>query len=179
MKKLIILLLILLLCCTALAEKSFEQIDEEFDMLMEEYSKFQAVKDVLYNGLRTYPDQGYEGEYAFTADVIFPSDALDRESGKSYCGKPYLLTGTCIDVKGYGIDFLLDDGRLAIVAFDYFDYDAGELIDLGNHPKKDTRCNVYCTFSNIGLELISKNCLHFTAGVTEKVKQICLEKAGL
>jgi len=178
-KKLIILLLILLLCCTALAEKSFEQIDEEFDMLMEEYSKFQAVKDVLYNGLRTYPDQGYEGEYAFTADVIFPSDALDRESGKPYCGKPYLLTGTCIDVKGYGIDFLLDDGRLAIIAFDYFDYDAGELIDLGNHPKKDIRCNVYCTFSSIGLELISKNCLHFTAGVTEKVKQICLEKAGL
>ena len=179
MKRLIIFALILILCGNALAEKTFEQLDEEYDLLLEEYSKIQSIKDVLNNGLRTYPDQSYEGEYAFSADVFFPSDASDKESGKPYCGKPYLLTGTCIDVKGYGIDFLLDDGRLAIIAFDYYDYDTGELIDLGNHPKKDTRCNVYCTFSSIGLELISRNCLHFTAGVTEKVKQICLEKAGL
>lgn len=179
MKKLIILVLILMLCCTAFAEKTFEQLDEEFDTLLEEYNKIQAIQDVLNNGLHTYPDQSYEGEYAFTADVAFPSDAVDKESGELYSGMPYLLTGTCIDVKGYGIDFMLDDGRLAVISFDYYDFDTGKFIDLGNHPKKDTRCNIYCTFSSIGFEMISKNCLRFTAGVTEEVKQICLEKAGL
>ena len=180
MKKMIVAVLVLfvMLLPTCSAEKTFEQLDTEFDALLEENAKFQAVHDVLFNGLHTYPDQGIEGEYAFTADVAFPSDAVDKESGKPYCGMPYLLTGTCIDVKGYGIDFQLDDGRLAVISFDHYDFDTGKLIDLGNHPKKDTRCNIYCTFSSIGLEMISKNCLHFTAGVTEEVKQICLEKAG-
>ena len=170
------ILIVLLFCADAFAEKTFEQLDEEYDDLLEQYEKIQAIDGVLHNGLRTYPGNGFEGEYAYDADVAFPSDVLDRESGKSYCGLPYLLTGACLDVKGYGIDFQLDDGRLAIIAFDYFDYDTGKLIDLGNHPPKGTRCNIYCTFSSIGAEIISENCLHFTAGVTEEVKQICLEK---
>ena len=166
----LLLVVVMLFCCTyATGEKSFEE-------LLEEYRKSQLIQEVFENGLRTYPDYSFEGEYAFVSDIAFPSDAIDRESGKPYCGNPYLLTGKCLDVKGYGIDFELDDGRLAIVAFDYYDSSKKAMVDLGNHPKKGERCNIYCTFSSIGLEIISENCLHFMAGVTEEVKQLCLER---
>lgn len=171
----ILLLVAMAFCITnAGAEKSMEELNAEFDQLMHEYDQLQAIQDVFDNGLGIYPASGWEAEYGLKCDTEFP--AFDtKEDGEQYRGMPYLLTGTCLDVKGYGIDFQLGDGRLAIIAFDAFDPETGSTILLGDHPKKGERCNVYCTYKTMCWELLDPNCLHFYAGVTEQVKQLTLK----
>ena len=161
----------------ATAEQTFEELDAEFDALLEKAKRLDAIEEVFSNGLSIYPNKSWEGEYAMEAYTIVPAIA-DREDGKQYAGMPFLITGTLLDIKGYGIDFQLDDGRLAIISFSEYDFETEEIIDFGMYPtKKGERYNIFCTFKSFGYEMLSPETYHFTATCTEKAKLFC-EKRG-
>ena len=42
----------------AAAEKSFEELDAEFDALIDKSKRLDAIEDVIMNGLPIYPDKG-------------------------------------------------------------------------------------------------------------------------
>lgn len=159
----------------AAAEQSFEELNSEFDALMDKMKRLDAIDAVMHNGCLIYPDNGWEAEYAFEAFTIFPQIPAG-ERGGDYCGMPFLLTGTVLDKKGYGIDFRLDDGRLAIISFSEYDFENSKMVYFGKEPKVGARINVYCTFSSQGFEMLDDNCLHFTASVTEEAKNLCLQR---
>ncbi len=167
----------------AAADKSMDELDKEFDQLLEEYVKKQkeleqieTVKNRVNNGLKLYPDNGWEDEYAFQCDTVIPQMANEEEA-RQYIGNPYLLTGKVLAVKGYGFDFQLEDGRLGIVSLDRFDFDTGEFVVFGNGPYTEGRkINVYCTFLGMSKELIADDCLHFLISVSEKARQFALKK---
>ena len=159
----------------AVAEQSFEELDAEFDSLMDKMKLLDAIDEVFHNGCLIYPDGGWEAEYGFDAFTIFPQ-IPEGETGSDYCGMPFLLTGTVLDSKGYGIDFKLDDGRLAIVSFSEYDFENSKMISFGSEPKVGKRVNIYCTFSSQGYEMLDPNTLHFTASVTEDAKRLCLQR---
>ena len=161
----------------AAAENSFEELDAEFDALMDKTKRLNAIEAVITNGLPIYPDKGWEGEYALDAYTVVPV-IKDREDGKQYAGMPFLITGTLLDVKGYGIDFQLDDGRMAIISFSEYDFADGKMLDFGMYPTgKGERYNIFCTFSSFGFEMLSDETYHFTATCTEQAKLFC-EKRG-
>lgn len=173
-----ILLVVCLLFCVhyAAAEKSFEELDAEFDALIDKYKRLDALEEVIQNGLKIYPDKGWEGEYAMDAYTVVPV-IKDEEDGKQYAGMPFLITGTLLDIKGYGIDFQLDDGRLAIVSFSEYDFKNGEMLDFGMYPViKGKRYNIFCTFKSFGFEVISPETYRFTATCTEQAKKFCEER---
>lgn len=172
----ILLLVVALSCINYSCSESMNELTEEFDSLLETQKKIDRIMDIIQNGLPLYPEEGYRAPYAFSAETEFP-DIPEGETGKEYAGMPYLLTGTCLAVKGYGIDFQLDDGRLAVVSFNQEDLKTKTVYDFGIYPSKNTRFNLFCTFSSVGLEMISKNCLHFTASVTEEAKTLCLQRS--
>ena len=161
----------------AAAEKSFEEQDAEFDALTDSVKRLEAIEEVLQNELPIYPIKGWEGEYSFDAYTIVPVIA-DKQNGKQYAGMPFLITGTVLDIKGYGIDFKMDDGRYAIIAFDEYDSTKQEMVCFGNKPtRKGIRCNIFCTFSSFGYELLSDETYHFLASCTEQARIFC-EKRG-
>ena len=181
MRKTVIALLciVALLFCwhNVLAEQSFEELNEEFDSLIDKVKRLNALGDVINNGLVIYPDKSWEGEYAMDAFTVVPY-IKDRDDGKQYAGMPFLITGTLLDIKGYGIDFQLDDGRLAIISFSEYDFETEKMIDFGMYPtRKGNRYNIFCTFSSFGWEIISPETYHFTATCTEQAKLLC-EKRG-
>lgn len=158
----------------AIAEKSMEELDNEFDQLMHEYQQLTAVQEVLKNGLRVYPDNGWEAEYGFKCDTVLPAMA-DPEEAKAYIGMPYLLTCTVLQIKGYGLDIQLDDGRLGIVSLDTYDFSKKEMVSFGNGPILTGKYNIYCTFTGMSHELIADDCLHFMISVTEDARQFALK----
>jgi hypothetical protein len=181
MRKSVIAILLVVACLFcghyAIAEKSFEELDAEFDALIDKSKRLQALEDVIMNGLTIYPDKSWEDEYAMDAYTVVPV-IKDRDDGKQYAGMPFLITGTLLDIKGYGIDFQLDDGRYAIISFSEYDFDTEQMIDFGMYPtRKGKRFNIFCTFKSFGYELLSPETYHFTATCTEQAKTLC-EKRG-
>lgn len=173
------LLVVVSLFClyNATAEQSFDELDSEYDLILEKWNRAKAVGEVINNGLPIYPDKGWEDEYAMEAYTSVPLIA-DREDGKQYAGRPYLITGTLLDIKGYGIDFQLDDGRYAIISFSEYDFETDEFADFGMYPTaKGSRFNIFCTFSSFGYELLSPETYHFTATCTDLARTFC-EKRG-
>lgn len=161
----------------AAAEQSFDELDSEFDTLMDKAKRLDAIEEVITNGLMIYPDKGWEGEYALEAYTVVPT-IKDRDDGKQYAGMPFLITGTLLDIKGYGIDFQLDDGRLAIISFSEYDFETEKILDFGMYPtRKGKRYNIFCTFKSFGYEMLSPETYHFTATCTEQAKLFC-EKRG-
>ena len=173
-----ILLVVALLLCGhyAVAEESFEELDAEFDALMDKMKRMEALEAAIMNGLTIYPDKSWEGEYAMDAYTVVPV-IKDKEDGKQYAGMPFLITGTLLDIKGYGIDFQLDDGRLCIISFSEYDFKTGETMDFGMYPvRKGKRYNIFCTFKSFGYEMISPETYRFTATCKEQAKKFCEER---
>ena len=169
-------LLIFSLHCAA-AELSFDELDAEFDALMDKAKRLDAIDAVMKNGLMAYPDKGWEGEYALEAYTVVPL-IKDEDDGKQYAGMPFLITGTLLDIKGHSIDFQLDDGRLATISFSEYDFETGKMIDFGMYPViKGRRYNIFCTFKSFGYEMLSPETYRFTATCTEQARLFC-EKRG-
>ncbi len=158
----------------AAADDDWDQLMVDYNQTMKEYKQLEAIQALIENGRKIYPDNGWEAEYGFKCDTIFPQ-VKDEEEAKQYAGMPYLLSGTVLDVKGYGFDFKLDDGRLAIVALDRYDFDKKDFVKFGNGPWTGEKINVYCTFKCMGYELLDPNCLHFLISVSELAKEYALK----
>lgn len=159
----------------AVAEETMEELDTEFDSLMDRSERILAIRNVILSGLPFYPESSIEDDYTFDSSTVFP-DIPAGEHGLEYNGMPFLITGTVLDVKGYGIDFQLDDGRKAIIDFNPFDFETLEMLDFGTAPWKGDRCNIFCTFVKQSWELIDDNCLHFIASVTEDAKRLSQQR---
>lgn len=179
MKKLVALLFVVvfMLCGHyAVAEQSFEELDAEFDQLLDKMKRLNAIDEVFHNGLLICPDGGWEDTYGLEAFTFLPGIPAG-EHGDEYIGMPLLLTGTVLDKKGYGIDFQLDDGRKGIVAFDTYDFAAEKMIIFSTDwPRKGKRINMYCTFYGQGFEVIDDNCLHFYATVSDTAREYALKR---
>ena len=148
-------------------------LNKELYEILDSLNRIDAIDEVAHNGLMMYPDKGWEGEHAFES-LTFVPDMTIPENADYFCGEPFFLTGFVVDVKGYGIDFRLDDGRVVIISFDPYDFEKKEIVDMGNYPRKGKRCNIFCTFQSIGWELIGENTLHFIASATERARELCL-----
>lgn len=158
------------------AEKSLDEITQEYKQLMDQWNRIEEIKKIFENGLPIYPEKSYEDVYAFDAYTVVPVIENDEEE-QEYLGVPFLITGKLLDIKGYGIDFELDDGRKAIINFDGYDFEKKEMIDFGMYPtSKGKRFNIYCTFSGFGYELLDPNTYHFFASVTEDAKRLALQR---
>jgi hypothetical protein len=169
----ILLVVALLLSVTyAGAEKSFEEMDKEYDQLMESWKRTEAVSKVLKNGLPTYPKGSYNDEYAFDSLVELPN--ITEENYKDYVGTTYLLTGTCLEEKAFGCKFQLDDGRVLLVSFSI--RNDGKYTSLLPTPPEGKRCNLFCTFNSWYHDSWNKADLNFQASVTELAVQNALKR---
>ena len=169
----LLLVVVLLFSCTyASAEKSFEELDQEYDQLLESMKRSQAISEVLKNGLPIYPKESYNDEHAFDSLVDLPD--ITEENYRDYIGTTYLLTGTCIEEKGFGCKFQLDDGRILLVSFDI--YEDGNYTSFFPTPPEGKRCNLYCTFDRWYHDSWNKADLNFTASVTELAVQDALKR---
>ena len=158
----------------ASADDEWDQLMTEYNQTMKEYKQLEAIQELIKNGRKIYPDNGWEAEYGFKCDTTFPQ-IKNEDDAKQYAGMPYLLTGEVLDVKGYGFDFRLEDGRLAIIALDKYDFDKKEFVKFGNGPWTGEKINVYCTFRSMGYELLDPNCLHFLISVSELAREYALK----
>ena len=166
----ILLIVVLLFSFTySSSEKSFEEMDKEFDDALEQYKRAEAISKVFDNGLKIYPENGWEAEYAFDSLVDLPE--ITEENEKDYIGTTFLLTGTCVLKKGFGCVFQLEDGRKILVNFDI--YDNGEYTSFFPAPSEKTKCNLYCTFKSWHHDVMYKTDMNFIASVTETAVQYC------
>ena len=175
MKRLLSILLILVVLISAAYNAAAEY--PEFRELLDDMNRVQALYDTIRNGLELWPEHCSQDEYFLDAYPVFP-DAADPDEADQYFGMPFLLTGTVLACKGYGIDFQLDDGRLCIISFNPFDFDADPAasVSFGKEPRKGKRVNIYCTFTGMSYELIDPNCLHFIASASEEARRLALQR---
>ncbi|MBO6309386.1 MAG: hypothetical protein J6N70_11230 [Oribacterium sp.] len=173
-KFVIALLTIAVLFCFScgLCEESFDELSEQFHDLSNKIKRIDEIEKVYHNGLPTYPERGYEDEYAFDAYTIVPV-IKDEEDGKQYAGMSFLITGTVLDAKGYGIDFELDDGRKCIVSFREYDFENSKMHRFGVNPPIGTHCNIFCTFKSFGFEMLDDHCYRFLFTASEEAKMFC------
>lgn len=169
----ILLIVALLFSGTYSFAEQLEDQDSEFDQLLSKYEKIEAIEKVFNNGLPIYPDGSYKDEYAFDCLVDLPE--ITEETASEYIGSTYLLTGKCVEKKGFGCVFQLDDGRKLLVSFDI--YDDGEYTDFFPVPGEKLRCNLYCTFRSWYHDPMYETDLNFTASVTQKAVDYC-KKVG-
>ncbi len=124
--------------------ETMEELDEEFDSLIEDYKHNQRILDILHNGNYTYPSISDNYDNIMDVELEIPDDVFSYATGKAKAGTIYLVTGKVIEMESY-FDWTVDvDGK--IIHIWPMCYDEEKIKSGVRFPKVGETANFYITF---------------------------------
>ena len=164
MKKAIVSVIILVLLAVpfaGLCEQTMEELDQEYDSLLDEYKRIQSIRDILNNGNKTYPNISDNYDNILDVALEIPDDVFSYGTGRKVAGSIYLVTGTVVDMPT-SFDWAVDvNGK--IIHIWPLCYDDEKIRGGAHFPKVGETANFYITFMHCFLDAV------FYLDVTDEV----------